>query len=65
MYTESDVKRIIDKQREFFRTGKTLDLDFRIRQLKRLKKAVIDHRKVLEEALVNNLDGFEPSVRCE
>ena len=55
MYTESDVKKIVDMQREFFRTGKTLDIDFRIRQLKRLKMAVITHRKELEEALNKDL----------
>lgn len=55
MYTESDIKTIVDIQREFFRTGKTLPVDFRIRQLKKLKKAVTDHRKDLEEALHKDL----------
>ncbi len=55
MYSEADIRSIVDDQREFFRSGKTLDLDFRIRQLKRLKKAVTDHRKDLEAALNKDL----------
>jgi aldehyde dehydrogenase (NAD+) len=55
MYTEERIKKIVEKQREFFRTGKTLDVEWRIRQLKKLKKAVIRHRKKLENALVADL----------
>ncbi len=55
MHTESEIKSIIDRQRDFFRTGKTLSIDFRIRQLKRLKKAVEEHRKDLEKALNEDL----------
>ena len=55
MYNASDIEKIVDSQREFFRTGKTLDVDFRIRQLKKLKKSVLEHREELEEALNKDL----------
>ena len=55
MYTEIEVKRIVEKQRDFFRSGKTLDIDFRIRQLQRLKKLVLEHRTDIEDALYNDL----------
>ncbi|SFQ29549.1 aldehyde dehydrogenase (NAD+) [Butyrivibrio proteoclasticus] len=55
MYTETEVKRIVEMQRDFFRSGKTLDIDFRIRQLQRLKKLVLEHRTDIEDALYNDL----------
>lgn len=55
MYSESEIKAIVDKQREFFLTGKTLDIDFRLRQLRRLKRVVIRHRSELEAALQEDL----------
>ena len=55
MYTESDVKKIVEKQRDFFKSGKTLDIDFRIRQLQRLKKLILEHRTDIEDALYNDL----------
>lgn len=49
MLTQAPVKDIIRNQREFFATGKTKDVEWRIEQLKRLKQAVID----AQEAIVN------------
>ncbi|MCR5656082.1 MAG: aldehyde dehydrogenase family protein [Butyrivibrio sp.] len=55
MYNISDIEKIVGEQREFFRTGKTLDVEFRIKQLKKLKKAVLLHREEIEEALNKDL----------
>lgn len=55
MYTENDIKNIVDKQRQFFKTGKTLDLDFRIAQLNKLKNAIINNQKEIEQALFEDL----------
>ena len=49
MLTQAPIKDIIRKQREFFATGKTKDVEWRIEQLKRLKQAVVD----AQEAIVN------------
>ena len=45
------ISKIVDEQRKFFLTDKTLDVDFRIRQLKRLRAAVISNEEELKEAL--------------
>ncbi len=49
MLTQAPVKDIIREQREFFATGKTKDVEWRIEQLKRLKQAIVDD----QEAIVN------------
>ena len=54
-YTESAIEAVVDKQRQYFRTGETLPVKFRIRQLKKLKAAIIANEKTLEEALAKDL----------
>ena len=54
-YNISEIQRIVDTQRSFFRTGTTLDIDWRLNQLKKLRDAVIDNEKVFEEALNKDL----------
>jgi len=49
MFNQIPIKQIISQQREFFATGKTKELDWRIEQLKNLKKGIIDQ----QEAIVN------------
>ena len=51
IYTQEIVHAVVEKQRQFFRTGVTLDVNWRIEQLKKLKQAVMDHRDMLEKAL--------------
>ena len=55
MYTEQEIHNIVEKQREFFRTGKTLDVSWRLEQLKKLKAAVIAHEEDFEAALHKDL----------
>lgn len=55
MYTEQDIRNIVQKQREFFLTNKTLDVDFRIAQLNKLKKAVIKYEDEIIDALKADL----------
>ena len=55
MYTQETVHGIVQKQRQFFRTGVTLDVSWRLEQLKKLKQAVIDHQELLEKALWEDL----------
>ena len=50
-----DIQEIVAKQRAFFRTGETLDLKWRITQLKRLKAAVKAHAGELEQAIAEDL----------
>ena len=54
-YTESEIREIVAAQRKYFRTGATLPVRWRIKQLKKLKAAVIAHEKEFEEALAEDL----------
>ena len=55
MYTKQDISRIVQTQREYFNTNETLDVDFRIAQLKKLKAAVIKYEKEIADALCSDL----------
>ena len=52
---DNEIRKIVDKQRRFFRTGTTLPVSWRIKQLKRLKAAVLAHEKEFEDALAEDL----------
>ncbi|MFS0515525.1 aldehyde dehydrogenase [Nostoc sp. UIC 10607] len=56
----SNVGDIIQNQREFFQTGKTKDVTFRIEQLINLKQAIIEHEQSIVEAL--QADLHKPEV---
>jgi len=51
----SNISEIIQHQREFFQTGKTKDINFRIEQLQKLKQAIIEHEQEIIEALQADL----------
>ncbi|MBE9200878.1 MULTISPECIES: aldehyde dehydrogenase [unclassified Nodularia (in: cyanobacteria)] len=55
----SDVAAIIGKQREFFQTGKTKDITFRLAQLKILKQAIVENKQSIIEALQADLQKPE------
>jgi hypothetical protein len=44
--TISNIKLVIDKQRDFFDSNSTRDIDFRIEQLKKFKKAIQTMKKI-------------------
>ncbi len=54
-YTEGEIREIVAAQRRFFRTGTTLPVKWRIKQLKKLKAAVLAHASEFEEALAEDL----------
>ena len=60
-WTEETIEKLVRRQRAFFRTGATLDVDFRIHQLKRLKTAMRLYEEEIKEALAEDLgrDGAE------
>lgn len=51
-----DVSSIVVKQREFFNTKVTFDLNYRLKALKTLKRMLIDNESKIEEALVKDLN---------
>ena len=54
-YTQERISGIVAAQRKYFRGGETLDVKWRIEQLKKLKQAVIDHKEELLAALYEDL----------
>lgn len=54
-YTKEEIHNLVLKQREFFLTGKTLSVKYRIEQLKKLKAAVIKNSAKIEQALHEDL----------
>ena len=54
-YSVGVIREIVATQRKFFRTGITLPVSWRIKQLKKLKAAVIAHEKEFEDALAEDL----------
>lgn len=54
-YTFEKIKKLVDKQRKYFYTNETLDINFRINQLKKLKQALLDNEELLEDALNKDL----------
>jgi acyl-CoA reductase-like NAD-dependent aldehyde dehydrogenase len=51
-----NIKTIINQQREFFNTGKTKDVDFRLEQLKILKQLVLENKAAVQQALKADLN---------
>ncbi|WP_353932076.1 aldehyde dehydrogenase [Okeanomitos corallinicola TIOX110] len=51
----TDIKAIINQQQDFFQTGKTKDVNFRLTQLKILKQLVIENKEAVKEALKADL----------
>ncbi len=51
-----DVTVLLNSQRRFYGTGKTRDIDFRIRQLIRLKESIIKKEAEIMEALKKDLN---------
>ena len=59
-YTEESVRQLVEAQRRYFRSGETLDVSFRIAQLKKLRQAVLDRQERLQQALWEDL-GRSPA----
>lgn len=55
MSEEHGIHKIVISQKNFFSTGKTLDIKYRMAQLKALKRAVISHEDKIVRALNEDL----------
>ena len=61
-----DIKELVQKQREYYKSGATLDLKFRKRMLEQLQKAMEDREKQLLFALYKDLGKSETEAyMCE
>lgn len=63
---ENEIKNIVTKQRAFFDTGATLDVDYRIKALKKLQNAIQKNEEAIGAAIRKDLgkSSFE-SYMCE
>ena len=55
MWTEEKVSELVARQRAFFRTGATLDVNWRLARLKKLRQAVRRYEKPILKALAADL----------
>jgi aldehyde dehydrogenase (NAD+) len=51
MQMETDIVRTLRKQKEYFRSGETINIDFRLRALRKLRQTVIDKESKIMDAL--------------
>ncbi len=58
-WTNEKIENIVAKQRELFLSGKTLDLEWRLEQLAKLKDAMYKYDKELKQALFEDLGRHE------
>ena len=63
---KEQINQLLDKQRQYFYSGATLNLDFRISALKRLRASIQKHEHQIHAALKKDLgkSNFE-SYMCE
>ena len=58
-WNKQTIHEAVERQRAYFRTGATLDVEFRLKQLKKLKKAVLERQDELTRALREDLGRSE------
>ena len=58
-YGQEEIQQVVLAQRVFFHTGQTLDVKWRIAQLKRLRCAVLSYEREFEQALAADLGRSE------
>lgn len=58
-YTGYEIHNIVEQQRKYFRSGETLNIDFRIKQLKKLKRMIIHYEAEMIKALNDDLGRHE------
>ena len=64
--TSKEIENLLNAQREYYRSGKTLPVKFRIEQLKKLYKAVKKYKSEINVALYKDLGKSEyESFMCE
>ena len=54
--TQTNVKKIVEKQRAYFKTGITKDVNWRIKQIKKLVDLIGKNESKINEALKKDLN---------
>ncbi len=64
--TEQRIDRLLEKQRAYFHSGKTLPVEYRVEKLKALYQSIEKHRAEISEALYKDLGKSEyEGFMCE
>lgn len=64
--TETEIQKIVEKQRKFFSSGATLNVDVRLKAISRLKACIKKYESQIEEALKKDLGkSASESYMCE
>ena len=64
--TKEQIAQIVKKQRDFFHTGTTLPVEYRIHALQQLKQAIMQNEEAISAALRSDLGkSAEESYMCE
>ena len=50
-----EIEELVQRQRDFFRTGRTKDVAFRIAALQKLENSIVKYEKEINEALYADL----------
>lgn len=53
--TETEIKHLLEQQQTYFKSGNTIPVEFRIRQLKKLYATVKKHETEISDALISDL----------
>ena len=61
---QASVSAIVEKQRDFFGTHRSKDVDFRIEQLRRLKAGILAYEDKITEALYGDLRKSKMGTLC-
>lgn len=54
-WDQASIHSLVERQRNFFRSGRTLPVSWRLEQLRRLRAALVTHEAALERALAEDL----------
>ena len=54
-WSQNNIHELVIKQRNYFNSGVTLPLSFRLDALKKLKSAILNNQKDIEKALYNDI----------
>ncbi|MEL6864244.1 MAG: aldehyde dehydrogenase, partial [Bacteroidota bacterium] len=48
---EKDIRQLVESQRAYFKSNATKSIDFRLKQLKKLKALLLEHEEELHDAI--------------
>ena len=49
--TQTEIEKLVKKQRDFFNSGETLNVSFRISALEKLRACIIKYEKKINQAI--------------